>query len=245
MDNLDKYYFDRWAHKENWTDIGPTKKLRLSRLLMYIEKYFPAPKDISLIDYGCGSGWLFYYLNEFGIKKLYGWDIVPSVLEEVRKKYPYVRDLFSNNIGRFANVPVEKKFDLVTSIEVIEHVPYSGKNEYLIFINRLLKNDGFLFLTTPNGRYETTGMDNYEQQPVEDWNRPSEMTKILKSNGFKVIDAGSIYFEPHLSKIHKILLHKRIVKFLHKAGLERLYFQILDKTMFGLSTYFWCKKISD
>ncbi len=245
MDNLDKYYFNRWSQKLSWTDIGPTKKLRLKRLLMYIEKYFPNPEKITLIDYGCGSGWLFYYLNEFGIKNMYGWDVVPGVLQEIKGKYPWVKNLYSSSIGKFSDVPAGVQFDLITSIEVVEHVPNQGKIDYLTSINKILKSEGFFYLTTPNGKFEKTGMENYNQQPVEDWTRPREMKKILKRSDFKIIDSGSIYFKQNLSKTHKLLMHRLVLRLFYITKLERIYLRILDKTMCGLSTYFWCRKISN
>src|SRR5688572_2722373 len=99
MDELNKYYTERWNKKEEWHKIGPTKAKRLQNLLNFIESNFNDKEKISLIDYGCGSGWLFHFLNEYGIKNLYGFDVTTETLSLIKEKYPYVKGLWSNKNG--------------------------------------------------------------------------------------------------------------------------------------------------
>lgn len=241
MDSLDQYYLDRWDSKSNWIDIGPTKRKRLENLLYFLGKYSDNTKTIKLIDYGCGSGWLFHYLKEFGINELYGFDVTPSTLKVIREEYPFVRELWCKT-GDFPTEIPQSYFNFCTSIEVIEHVPFSEKSSYLRELNAILSDGGYLYLTTPNGKYFKTGIKEYEKQPIEDWCTPSQMLALLKSNGFVVIAQGSISFRPNLSLFHKLILRSRIKKLIKYFGFESSLFKLMDKHFLGLSTYFFCQK---
>lgn len=237
MEKLDQFYLDRWSQKSDWTEIGPTKRKRLENLILFIEKNIPNSSEIKLIDYGCGSGWLFHYLHEYGIKNLYGYDVTPSTLKLIQGKYPYVKGLWSPGSSFSEEVP-KSNFDFCTSIEVIEHVPFSKKGNYLKEIHSILKEGGYLYLTTPNGNFYKTGIKENEKQPIEDWSTPNELLKLITSAGFKVHSKGSFFFKPNMSLIHKILLNP----FLNKSYLKNTLNAVLGKGMLGLSTYYFCQK---
>lgn len=241
MENLDQYYLNRWSNKSDWLEIGPTKKKRLENLLFFLEKYVDKPTSIKLIDYGCGSGWLFHYLKEYGIDELYGYDVTPSTLKIVNEKYPFVKKLWCKEED-MSNKPPNNYFDFCTSIEVIEHVPFSGKPNYLNEIHSTLKDGGFLYLTTPNGKYFETGIKEYQKQPTEDWNTPSQMVSLINKAGFRVITKGSISIHPHLSSFHRIILKSKASKIIKKIGLKSTLLKLMYKNFWGLSTYYFCQK---
>ena len=102
-----------------------------------------------VLDYGCGSG-LHVDLWEkiFDNAQLYFADISSVALEQLVDKNPSHRDrtgLILDNKVEFA----DKSFDVVTSIEVLEHV--DDLKAYLSEILRVLKPGGHFIWTTPCG----------------------------------------------------------------------------------------------
>lgn len=242
MQNLDQFYLNRWSQNENWSKIGPTKKKRLFNLSLIVNKYFRENKNIKCIDYGCGSGWLFHYLYEMGFENLYGFDVTPSSLKIVQQKFPFIKRLWSVTDEFDQNIPTNY-FELCISSEVYEHISFGDKKDYLKNINQLLTSDGYLYLTTPNGKYKKTGIKKSEHQPIEDWDKPYKIEKLLRESGFEILIKDSFYFRPHLSFTHKLLYNKKAVKLFTLFGIKSSIEKFNGKHMMGLSTYFFCKKI--
>jgi 2-polyprenyl-3-methyl-5-hydroxy-6-metoxy-1,4-benzoquinol methylase len=71
----------------------------------------------SVLDLGCGAGWILYYLNSMGVSDVNG--IEPS---------PYINNIAHESVvnkianGNLTNpISLGRKFDLVICLEVVEH----------------------------------------------------------------------------------------------------------------------------
>jgi len=107
-------------------------------------------KDKTVLDFGCGSGYGVYLLSLVS-KEAFGVDTDKNVISECVKNYK------QNNLS-FLIIESKKKtkfedrfFDLITSFQVIEHIQDVAR--YLIELKRILKEDGVIFITTPNRKY--------------------------------------------------------------------------------------------
>lgn len=100
---------------------------------------------LRVLDFGCGAGVL---LDRFGSAQLrVGVDVSWSALERTRARCG--GDVSLVRIGIRGPLPFgSATFDLVTTTEVIEHVP--NEREMLREIGRVLKPGGRLVLTTPH-----------------------------------------------------------------------------------------------
>jgi ubiquinone/menaquinone biosynthesis C-methylase UbiE len=121
---------------------------RLALMLTFITNLEKKPQEI--LDIGCGTGHL---ANE--IKKIYpsanitGIDISKKAITIGKKKYKQIT-LLQGDAEK--NLPFASvHFDLVISGEHIEHL--QDPDTYLSEINRVMKKDGILLLTTPNLGY--------------------------------------------------------------------------------------------
>ena len=94
-------------------------KLRDNLLVKMFSKYgSTALKDSSVVDIGCGYGWLLDYFDT--AKRVCGSDISEHAIEVARKRSPS-REFKVADIQ--AGVAFDNKFDLVLAINVIEHLP--------------------------------------------------------------------------------------------------------------------------
>ncbi len=104
---------------------------------------FPKKPGGQLLDIGCGPG---FFLDE---AKKAGWQVRGVDLSEWAKKYSHDHfgiDVFTGSLkeAKFPN----NFFDRIVMNDVIEHL--ENPKEMLQEIRRILKNDGILYLSTPD-----------------------------------------------------------------------------------------------
>lgn len=112
------------------------------------------PAESRILDAGCGGGELVNVLvNRCGFKNVYGFDISTSGVKSAKKGFPelegnfFIHDVYESKLP--SGIPDE--FDLVISMEVIEHL--FDPKAYLTNISLWLKQNGYLILTTPYHGY--------------------------------------------------------------------------------------------
>lgn len=99
-----------------------------------------------LIDIGSSFGWLENELKNKKLKSIIGVEPNENTLFLARKNYPYAK--FYK--GDASNIPVKKEScDIAVLFDVIEHVPVNSENKVFKEINRILKKNGVLLLSTP------------------------------------------------------------------------------------------------
>ncbi len=100
------------------------------------------PKDIKLIDLGCGTGELLRQLEQDGYTSLYGLDLSSSMIEVAKTKAPSVDFLHAP----IESVPVgDSKFDVVISNAAIQ---WCDTETAACEIARILKPGGHLLLNS-------------------------------------------------------------------------------------------------
>jgi 2-polyprenyl-3-methyl-5-hydroxy-6-metoxy-1,4-benzoquinol methylase len=108
-----------------------------------LEKSLRANNDnFSLLDIGCATGALLASLRETGWR-VTGVEISPSA-EYGRN----VRKLDIRNLTLEENKFPNESFDVVLASHLIEHL--NDPRSFLSEINRILKGNGYVFITTPN-----------------------------------------------------------------------------------------------
>jgi len=105
------------------------------------------PEILAWLDFGCGAGGFLKYLRERGtlggrLLELSGHDV--GSYAELLKRQDGFRILGLDELGR----EPDARFDVISMIEVIEHLP--APDSAIALIARLLKPGGLLLLTTGN-----------------------------------------------------------------------------------------------
>lgn len=115
---------------------------------------FAIPKVAQVLDAGCGGGHVLHRLYQMGYENVHGFDASQSGIETARQSYPEISGRFKLHNAYERLLPEEfadKEYDLVLSMEVIEHL-YSPRI-YLQNIHSWLGKEGLLILTTPYHGY--------------------------------------------------------------------------------------------
>lgn len=150
-----------------------------------VAKLRPDPQTRCL-DLGCGDGVMVGLLSRAGRPTL-GVDLEASGVSLAR------RELASRNLphwnllrGDITNLPLPSaSFDIVTAIEVIEHIPQVDL--FLAEVRRVLRPNGIFLLTTPHSIRRDAVVDPYHVREF----RQSELAQLLATrfSGVEVFGA--------------------------------------------------------
>ena len=156
----------------------------------------------SAIDVGCGAGLLAEPLARMGAKTT-GVDAAPENIAAARDHAAGQGLAITYFSGELAALP-PATFDLVTSMEVVEHV-----TDPAAFIGELaarLAPGGLMILSTPNRTaisklllVEAAERVGAVPRGTHDWDqflKPEELTKLLEGAGLEVIDRTGLSPSP-------------------------------------------------
>lgn len=133
-------YYEYWNKTRDKT---PVVLDREKVSLNFISKIIK-PKS-SVLDVGCGYGRFMEFLQrKFPETSIKGIDFSNSEVLDAKRKG---LDVKQGDFEKGIDFP-EKKFDIVYAGEIIEHL--YNPDFFLEEINRILKDNGFLVLSTPN-----------------------------------------------------------------------------------------------
>ncbi len=165
--------------------------------------------DKQVLDVGCGAGLLCEPLARMG-GAVTGVDAAPENIAAARAHALQSGLLIDYRAGELAGQGLGQ-FDVVTSMEVIEHV--ADPAAFLAQLVAQLKPDGLLFLSTPNRTlasriFLVEAAERFGQVPrgTHNWDQfltPNELDALLNDAGMRVNSMTGIGFSPtkglHLS----------------------------------------------
>jgi 2-polyprenyl-6-hydroxyphenyl methylase/3-demethylubiquinone-9 3-methyltransferase len=205
-----------WDPKGESAMLHKLNPVRLAYIRAAIDRHWPdagtARKPLagrSAIDVGCGAGLLAEPLARLGAR-VTGLD---AAAENVAAASAHAQAM--GLAIDYRNIDIEtlagETFDLVTSMEVIEHV--TDPAAFVAALERALAPGGLMLLSTPNRTPLSRLMlveaaERLGQVPrgTHDWHKfltPDELTRLLTDAGLSVIDTRGIAWDPlkglHLS----------------------------------------------
>lgn len=134
----------------------------------------------SVLDAGCGAGQGSAYLARNGARYVIGVDISPEAVAYASDCYISRERLRNLAFGRMDVTRLafrEQTFDMVTSIEVIEHL--DEPEQYVAELRRLLKDKGLLVLSTPNKQISSPTPGSMWPHHVHEF-YPDELQALLE-----------------------------------------------------------------
>ncbi len=224
-DSLSKIYKSEFAQlsqplgQGNW---GKKRFLALKGKLDRINRY----KHGSILEIGCGNGYVLKYLKKLGFKDLTGVD--PSLNKSFKEKK-------INLLNKFVTkkLNLKKKFDFIFSIGFYEHV--FNLNEITSFSLKHLNDDGEIFLVIPNFFSSLTNgnPDLFAHEHINYFTK-KVMIEHFKNHSLQLTkdltDKHSISL--YLKKVTKIKKREEKIKFINYQ-----YDKKLDKNIIKISRY--------
>ena len=192
--------FEEKATSEFWDKHWQTdnfiEKVKAGKDNKFVKKFttkFLKPKA-KILEGGCGIGQNVYGLKSWGYN-VYGVDFAKETIKKIKDNFPELK-VFVQDVRKL-DFP-DNFFDGYWSLGVIEHF-WSGYDEILKEMKRIIKPKGYLFLNFPwmsplrklkasRGLYKTLGKEKMGEndfyQFILDKKR---VIKDLRENGFELI----------------------------------------------------------
>jgi 2-polyprenyl-3-methyl-5-hydroxy-6-metoxy-1,4-benzoquinol methylase len=145
MSSAQAEHWDSWNSKYRGTNaldgLDLPCRRRMQEVLAALKRM--RPENASVLEVGCGTGWLSSRLTEFGI--VTGVDLGKEIIDAAKKEHPEI-DFRSGDIHT-VDLPLHS-FDVIVTLETFSHVP--DQEAFVRRLAALLKPKGVLLLTTQN-----------------------------------------------------------------------------------------------
>jgi 2-polyprenyl-6-hydroxyphenyl methylase / 3-demethylubiquinone-9 3-methyltransferase len=205
---------DWWDPKGSSAMLHKLNPVRLGFIRAALDRHFGSDagglKPLagrSALDVGCGAGLLCEPLARLGAN-VTGVDAAPENIEAAKAHAALAGFAIDYRAGELDDQALGK-FDLVTSMEVIEHV--ADPAAFVALLAAHLKPDGLMILSTPNRTaasklFLVEAAERLGQVPrgTHDWTQfltPDELTALLAGVGLEAVEMQGITFSP-LNGLH-------------------------------------------
>lgn len=200
---------DWWDPKGSSAMLHRLNPVRLAYIRDAIDLHFHCDSSLlkplsgkKALDVGCGAGLLCEPLARLGAR-VTGLDAAAENIAVARahaEPQGLAIDYRNEGIEDFGG----KDFDLVTSLEVIEHV--DDPQAFVAGLANSLADDGLMIISTPNRTAlsnlllvelaERTGQIPRGTHHHEQFITPEELEKLLNSAGLEVVDTSGLSYSP-------------------------------------------------
>jgi len=192
-------------------------------------------KNLIHLDYACGPGTL---IGKYSNSISTGVDISKKQIEYAKKNYFEKGTFLTTNEFNFEDY--EDQYDVITLLGLIEFLNNDEINNLFVKLNKLLKNDGKIVLTTPNFSgimkileflQNSIGSVDYQEQHINKFSKLSLEDLLNKQNLFNF----QIYKFLNFSFIFSIFSHnfawkmENLVNKIFKNYFGSLFVVILTK----------------
>ncbi|WP_150466768.1 bifunctional 2-polyprenyl-6-hydroxyphenol methylase/3-demethylubiquinol 3-O-methyltransferase UbiG [Francisella sp. SYW-9] len=210
IDNNEVNKFSSLA-KTWWDTNGELKTLhQVNPLRLEFVRKFANLNNKSIIDIGCGGG----ILTESLVTKdnnVYGLDAsleAINVAKEHSKANSLNINYINSTIEDFSdNNTVE--FDIVTCMEMLEHVP--DPESIIASIAKIIKKDGIFFASTLNRNLKSYLLSIVAAEHIlkmvpqgthqySKFIKPYELIKVAEKYGFEALEITGVHYNPLLNK---------------------------------------------
>lgn len=190
--------------------------------------HLPNSKDLTLIDFGCGTCFFETYASKY-FKKIYAIDPSKTMLEVAKSKTlkEDIKNVEYINSGFLNYKHKDDLVDLVTTKMALHHLPDFWKQIALFNINKVLKMGGILYISDIVFQFEAKDYESSINSWIENLSKKVDI-EFIKDIESHISDEFSTYnwiFE----------------RLLEKAGFEIYFFKSAD----GFVSEYFCKKVRD
>ncbi|MBM7661585.1 2-polyprenyl-3-methyl-5-hydroxy-6-metoxy-1,4-benzoquinol methylase [Bacillus mesophilus] len=143
-ETVEKFYNNFLSYLKTDRERENPRHIRLKKRLSDIIK-----EEHTVLDLGCGIGITSEFIKSLGVKEVIGVDLSPELIKYAQETVNNVEFI----VGDITMTQLNKKFDIITLCDVIEHIP---RDKYQLLFNNIskhLKEDGQVYISIPDPDY--------------------------------------------------------------------------------------------
>ncbi len=198
-------------------------------------KFFPCSKEIKVLDIGVGRGEMLSCMKRWGYNKYLGIDISASTIEFC--KGLGLNCILVNDTAAWLDKN-KCKYDIVTLLDVLEHIHKDETIHILTTIKESLNDNGNLIIQVPNLQTPDGYLHRYNDFTHEVGFTENSLRHVLMTAGFtniKFYGFETIISNTFNNKIKKVLrnIYWKWIKFARKVNCN-LNPQILQPVLFAV-----------
>jgi SAM-dependent methyltransferase len=167
-------------------------------------------KGKSVLDIACGVGYAGPMFILSGSVGYYGVDINDKLVEYAKDNF--ASELIGYSVGDICTFKIDKKFDLISCFETIEHI-----RDYKTAIKNLfdlLSPGGTLLISSPNRPVTSPNCNTLNDKPSNEFHIqefvPEELLSLLNQNGF-LGDKNNLYGQRQRKNVYKNRYWRKII----------------------------------
>ena len=163
-------------------------KFKFKQFEVNYKRFFPSGRDARVLDVGIGRGEMLTCMKIWGYKNYLGIDISPDTVDFCKS--------LGLNCALVEDIPawLEDKnkdtFEIITLLDVLEHVRKEETIGFLKALRASLKDGGLLIIQTPNLQSPDGQLHRYNDFTHEVGYIEHSLQQVLMAAGFKDIKFG-------------------------------------------------------
>jgi len=178
------------------------------------------PNKAKILEIGCGEGAFLFAVASFLKKEnktaqLVGVDIAKDKIVQAKKYFPYKADFYSSDAA-FPHSIYKRKYDLIISYHVIEHIKNlkglfqnikrASSKTTILFATSILKSPHAVWIYRRNGEFVLDPTHYVEYKNKNDY------FNVFKKNGFEIIEYSITPFSLPITMLgEKIIFMLKLV----------------------------------
>ena len=198
MGRIKKININTPEYWKKYTGSVYRENVRKTGVERYLEVLKHLDQDSKILDVGCNFGDFLRYMleNKIQFKSYTGFDFCETAIDEAKNEFPDHEWI----LGDCQSMDLERdKFDSIVTMQMLEHI--EEPERFLKSIFHILKDDGQILITVPNGRRI--------QHESHVWQFEKEdLNNMLYAAGFRKIEIRQINGDLNLlaiaTKLRKI-----------------------------------------
>lgn len=178
-------FWNDWNAKHREVIVGPISQMQAEKICGWVTEL--GSTELTIIDVGCGSGWMCERLICFG--QVTGTDLAGEVIDRARARVPRASFLS----GDFMSLDLPRHgADVIVTLEVLSHM--ADQPAFVAKLAEALKPGGHLMIATQNRfvleRYASVAPRGEGQ--IRQWVDHRQLRKLLLPR-FEILELTSIY----------------------------------------------------